>query len=273
MTERERERMYWRVTVALLAASPAVAYVVSWIPEPPLFSPLHYIGALVASLPTPIVTELVVQAARGRLPGVWLDQPSVRIAHSAAGDVDETVEMVLGRLGQFGFETHQERDGDAIEIAFSRGKAPGGVHAMADHAFSGVARVAPSAYGARVETDLVLHDTLIVESGELSMIDSLGGYVTGRDSEIDVATAPYTTLCAVNLSWIATGLAVAAGLGVGPGPGWAAAAATAAASMAAVMLGYGAIRGPVLLGRRLCLAAIALAAIPWLVWLAAHALR
>ena len=266
MSERERELLYWRITCAAIAASPAVAYLVARQADPPWFAPPEYIGALLVSLPLPILVEVVVLLVRGRLPRVWIDQPRVDVEHRAPGDVDEAVRVMVERLGEFGFQVQVERRGDAVEVAYVRPKASGGVHAMADHAFAGAARVEPSPYGSRVDAELILLDTLILESGELAMLDGLAAYVTGRAQSVDVATLPYTSLCAIGLSWVATGLAAAAGFGVGPGWRWAAGAAAASASMAIVMLFVGAAKGGALLGRRVLLAAIALAAIPWLAW-------
>lgn len=268
MSERERERLYWRVCCALLAASPLVAYLLARSRVALGLESLYFAAALAASVPLPIALEMALQLARGRLPRVWLESPTVRVEHRARGEVGDAVEAVRARLGGLGFVSEVAGDGP-VDVEFARARSPR-VHAIMDHAFAGTARVAGTPYGPRIEADLTLLDTLLVESGELAAVEELAGYIVGRRAELDLATLPFTMCCAACLSWVAAGLTAAAGLGLGPGPAWAASASAAAVALSLVMLVVVARDRERLLGLRVGLASVALVAAPWCARLAAE---
>jgi hypothetical protein len=195
LTEKDRERIYWRITVLLLISTPLLIAVsagsYAGINTNELeFSGLillYFIGTGLGSIIAVMLIEMLISPERK----IWIKAPSVTVEHRIKGDVKEWIDRHFTRLHQAGFGYKPIDDGWQWQIQKSK-KAR--VHSFIDNSFSGEVRVRKDSFGNKASMTLVFNDIVIIDSGESSHLNKLASSLLDDSEGPNIEPAGTLTL-------------------------------------------------------------------------------
>jgi hypothetical protein len=211
MSEQERERIYWQISLcfALLSSVFFVHAPITKMPYPrslEFVSLLPVIGALL-----PIITETIILRLKGRaVQKFWIKEPSVRCLHSINRENPKTcTQNIISRLESLGFNFEKVELPSSFNLKISKQRAKHRTDRFLDNAFSSEINLTESGFGTTIKTDFTYHDTIIVKTGEMEMIQKLCDYLSLKTSHFTYQQIPFTLLVGLNLSFFSVYLSIA----------------------------------------------------------------
>ncbi len=266
MSEEEREKVYLRMALAGLVVSPWIVAGLMRAGLEPSWDQTRFLLALLAAMPATFLLEIVITAVLGKGPALrfWVKRPSVRCEHEAKVGIEEGQREVQRRLQGLGFACEP---GPRGEIRFSKQKNPQ-VTAFLDHAFSGRATLAASSFGTRISVELTFADILLLETGERSRLAALGDYLCLRTAESAFRGVPLLVYCGLTLGLATALAALLTRAWPSQATPWLFPTSAAAAGLLAFGVNFVLRDRKQLFGYRLAAVGLALAALPWIAWLA-----
>ena len=191
MSDRERERLFWHLTLVLCLASPAafLGFQKLQLKFPSvLVAMLMFAVLLVLALLIPMLIELVAAVLLGRPVRLGLKNLTTHIDEQVPRPLEEVQADAVGRLTQLGFIAAPSEDGSTI-IFIKMGK-PEANHFM-DHEFAGRLTCSSTAYGTRVQVDLTFKETVVIDTGETNKLTKLGRQICGIDAAEESPNMPF----------------------------------------------------------------------------------
>jgi hypothetical protein len=150
------------------------------------------IGSIIAVLLIEILYAVIAGKAK-----VFIRDPRGSVRSRLTGDLDEWKELHLDRLRRLGFSLTPGANDQEWRISKIKS---GHTHGFTEHSFVGQVVIESSSWGNRVSIELVLKDFILVDSGEVSRLKALAGYLIADSDEFKVSTMPLTLECAVTLA-------------------------------------------------------------------------
>ncbi|RCJ24738.1 hypothetical protein A6770_03515 [Nostoc minutum NIES-26] len=208
MSDREIEILYWRISLLFVLISPWCIYFLKTVKV--TFAYNLYIYTLLPFLSIPIqliVVIALVAIKEGKLTTkFWLVEPSACSQNEIkAHNLKACITNISTKLNNLGFQFEILEDGDESScIAFCKEKDKQ-VLKFLGHAFSGKINL-ENQKGCliKLEAKVVLHDTLLIETGELSKIqeicDSL--CLKSQENNFKQKDFPFVLSCGVTMSFI-----------------------------------------------------------------------
>jgi hypothetical protein len=143
------------------------------------YSPLVFIGSMFISLPITLIFVSVIRIiinSKDRLP-FWIKNPSVSCEIVTNQSVEEFGIKFVERLKElsFTYEAKNNEKGE-IEVSFSKRKGDF-VSGFLTHAFNGSLIISNLGNSIRIKSELIMQDTLIVETGEYFVLDKMQQYL------------------------------------------------------------------------------------------------
>jgi len=203
MSERDRERFYWRLCLLLALASPLSVLTTAKAGFHPDFSPLYFTLIGFASIPFAIFVDLLRATLCGEPVRIWVVKPSVNAGRSLAQPFAQARAAVLSRLSECGF---RYAPGDAAEPGaevFKFGKEKSQMlSAFLDHAFFGEMTLSAAESGSAVTCRLTFDDTAILDTGERERLVALCDYLILKSQTFTHESVPMPLFCGLVLSFV-----------------------------------------------------------------------
>jgi hypothetical protein len=212
MDEIQRERTIWTVTLLLLLSSPLaiMVFLRVAIEHSLAMLPMYLLG--IGSIVAVLVIEILYAVITGNAK-VFIRDPRSSIKSRIRGNYEQWQQLHLDRLRRLGFSlTPGANDREWRILKSKRGQT----HGFTDHSFMGQVAIESGSWGDAVSIELVMKDFILVDSGEVTRLKALAGYLVGDNDEFQVPTMPLTLECAVALAaFVHLSVYVAAAPGIG----------------------------------------------------------
>jgi hypothetical protein len=196
MDEFQRERTLWMITLLLVLSSPLAIMVCLRVGIAHSLSmlPMYLLG--IGSIFAVLVIEFLYAVITGNAK-VFIRDPRGVVKSRIAGNLEQWKELHLDRLRRLGFSLTPGANDQEWRISkIKRGQT----HGFTDHTFIGQVAIESGSWGRIVSIELVMKDFILIDSGEVSRLKSLAGFLIGDKDEFQVPTIPLTLECAVALA-------------------------------------------------------------------------
>ena len=232
VTERIRERLFWRISLVFLLASPLTVFQLvrvhySFVFHPILFAVLLFLSMPLALLVDAVLIKLVDPSSPLRF---WIVKPTDEVRQLRSlpvqdGEVPfkgllertnlyQAAERIKGRLAELGFQISEEKGADATVLAFHKEKSTP-VLSFIDHSFYGEVRLGILDAAVAVNVRTTFNDTLLLETGEFERIHALCDYLSLKSSTFSYVSVPLLVYCGLNLAFVTSILAIVPYLNLG----------------------------------------------------------
>jgi hypothetical protein len=206
MSEQEREKNYWYISLGFLGLAAIALYRLYMEGFHPIFNARVWNTTTVlflASLPLALVLEtLLVFLTVKKAPLKFLvKQPSVNVQHEILrGNCSTAIE---DRLKKLGFETKIEsEDSNVTYLEFKKAKASS-TYTFLEHSFFGMIEMIATRRGTEVTTKLTFDDTILIETGEMSDLQHLADYISLKCADLIIPKkVPLLITCGLALAYI-----------------------------------------------------------------------
>ena len=216
MSERDRERFYWRLCLLFALASPLCVLTTARSGFHPEFSTLYFSLIGFAAIPFAIFVDLLRATLCGEPVRVWVVRPTVNVGRSLAQPVAQARAAVVSRLSECGFGYTQGAAAEAGAEVFKFGKEKSPMlSAFLDHAFFGEMTLRAAGSGSSVTCRLTFDDTAILDTGERERLTALCDYLTLKSQSFTHESIPMPLFCGLVLSLVTALLTLAPGRVVG----------------------------------------------------------
>ena len=108
MKEREREEIYWKLSLLLLILSPLVILLFFKNNIEFSFSPPVYIISMILSIPIIFVTDIIMHLLKGKVPKFNIKSPTVKESNETKENMEKSLEEIIKRLNKLGFYIEAE---------------------------------------------------------------------------------------------------------------------------------------------------------------------
>ena len=206
MSERDRERIYWRLCLLLALASPLAVYSTAKAGFQPNFNALLFTVIGFLSIPFAVLVDLLRATLCGEPVRLWVVRPTVNAGRALAQAPAQAREAVVSRLSECGFDYAPEAGAEVIR--FGKAKSPM-LSSFLDHAFFGEMRLTAAESGSAVTCRLTFDDTTILDTGERANLAALCDYFTLKSQAFTHESVPLTLFCGLVLSFATALLALA----------------------------------------------------------------
>jgi hypothetical protein len=218
VSERDRERLFWKISLLFLLASPLTVYQLARAHYFFVFNPIPFTIILFLSIPLSLVVDAVLIKLFDPTSPLrfWIVKPTDEVQHLLQLPVQEGeafkemierthLKMIAGRIKErlagFGFQTTKEEDvANSIVIAFHKEKSRP-VISFTDHSMFGEVRIGFLGSAVKVNVQTTFNDTLLLESGEFERIRALCDYLSLKTATFSYSSVPLTVYCGVNLAF------------------------------------------------------------------------
>lgn len=177
MSSREIESLYWRISLIFILFSPLCIYHLSHIKINFIFNYYNFLIIILLTIPIQLflVSILVVLRGGNVFKKFWIVEPYAISQNTVESDsLRRSIDKVSNLLKDLGltFEINKSEN-HYVAISFYK-KKDEQVHTFLGHAFSGtIDFMSQSNSVVQIESSVILHDTLIVDTGELAQIKEL----------------------------------------------------------------------------------------------------
>ncbi|MBD2486352.1 hypothetical protein [Aulosira sp. FACHB-615] len=210
MSDREIEILYWRISLLLVLISPWCIYSLKIAKV--TFAYNFFIYTLLPFLSIPIqliVVIALVTVKEGKVPTkFWLIEPSAYSQNEIkANSLKSCITNISNKLNNLGFQFEILEDGDKSSCIAFRKEKDKRVLNFLGHAFSGKINLEnQQGYLIKLEANIILHDTLLIETGELSKIQEICNSLClkrkSQETNIKHKDFPFVLSCGVTMSFI-----------------------------------------------------------------------
>ncbi|ELS34462.1 MULTISPECIES: hypothetical protein [Pseudanabaena] len=209
MTEQERERLYWRISLSFILISPWILSYLSRIAlnpfvTMPFFKVVVSVGLIVSNVSVFLIEILYSKIIKGK-PSFkfWIVNPTVEYRNHLQGSVMGYTQVIEQKLNHLEFQVEISQDYERQLISFHKLiKKP--VHNFLDHAFSGKVILDPAFNGVDISVQLTFEDTVILETGEMNKLQAISEFIALKTSEIKIKAVPYTLYCSLIFAYSTT---------------------------------------------------------------------
>ena len=269
MSERQFELFYWRICLVLIAVSPWHLYYLKKSDLVFTYDSIIFMGVvLFASLPIQllmifIASQIFPQQDRKKF---WVIEPSAQSLNKIFDrDLASCKDQIIARLAELGFKTEPEQGNPHFaSIQFSKSQSKQ-VHTFIEHQFSGFIHLSTQHDEVLVDIKIIMHDTLLLETGEFSKLLSIGNYLILKSDQIKYDDFSFSLFCGTTLSMMTMVIVLIDGFLLPINYAWLFASATGAIGM--ILLTLAALVGKDKqkhVSYRLVLAGLYFAAIPYI---------
>jgi hypothetical protein len=177
MSTHELETLYWRISLLFIAVSPWCIYHLKTIKVAFAYNGFIYILIPLLTVPLQLlVTTILVSLTGSKMPGkFWIVEPSTSAKNQVkAHSLKACVSNVTDKLSSLGFQFEIDQTlKDYICINFRKDKEKP-IHTFLGHSFSGRIYLQKQNNSMiEIEAQVRLHDTIVIETGDLSKIQEL----------------------------------------------------------------------------------------------------
>lgn len=202
MSERDRERLYWRLSLLLALASPLAVLTTARAGFSPDFNVALFTVIGFLSIPFAVLVDLLRTTLCGDPVRLWVVKPTANAGRALAHPFPQAREAIVGRLAECGFACATAGGpGGAEVIRFGKAKSPM-LSSFLDHAFFGEMTLKASGPGSSVSCTITFDDTAILDTGERERLSSLCDYLTLKSSAFTYEGVPLTLFCGLVLSFV-----------------------------------------------------------------------
>lgn len=220
LSEKKRERVFWRLSLFFMAVSPLTFYGLARGHYSFAFNPVPFTVVCALSIPLALVVDIVLIKMFDTTSGLrlWVVRPTDEARHLLSMPVQDgkvlfeellqktylkkIVQQIQARLAEFGFESDITTDAsDASVITFRKAKQ-NPILSFIDHSFFGEAHVKLLGSAVDVYVRTTFDDTLILETGEFERIRALCNYLALKTQQFSYQCVPLTLYCGVNLAFL-----------------------------------------------------------------------
>lgn len=202
MSERDREKVYWRLCLFFALVSPLSVLMTARAGFRPDFSPVYFALIGFLSIPFAVLVDLLRAMLSGEPVRVWVVRPTVNVGRSLAQPFEQARALAVSRLRECGFDfATVSSEGGAEVIKFGKAKSPV-VYSFIEHGFSGEMTLKQTGAGSALSCKLTFDDTLLVDTGERERLTALCDYFTLKSQGFACEVVPMTLYCGLTLSFV-----------------------------------------------------------------------
>ncbi|HWS89139.1 MAG TPA: hypothetical protein VN282_19360 [Pyrinomonadaceae bacterium] len=204
MSEKERERLYWRLFLGFALASPLSVYLAARSGFSPSFNPLPSTVVWFLSIPLTLLVEMLLATlfGDGRALRFWVVRPAVQVGRVLTLSAGPALASITSRLREFGFAcTESEGQGGSTLLTFAKPPTRP-INSFLDHGFFGEATLGPAEAGTSLTCRLTFDDTLLLDTGEFEQLRELCNYFTLQSQGFTHSNVPLTLVCGLCLSFV-----------------------------------------------------------------------
>lgn len=213
MSERDKERLYWKVSLFFLAASPLVIYQLVQAHFSLAFHPFPFTIIMFLSMPVLFLLDLGAEKLSNPSASLrfWVVKPVDEVQHllrvpgegneeSLRGLLEKTylnqvADTILGRLAESKFSMGMEEQADGSKlIRFRKEKNPP-VLSFMENSFFGEAHLSLAGASVSVNLRLTFNDTLILATGEFEQLRGLSNYLVLKSPQLICENVPMLIYC------------------------------------------------------------------------------
>ena len=220
LTEKERERRFWWLSLFFVLASPLTLYVLvrthySFAFNPFVFSIFCFVSIPLSLLVDAVLIKLFDTTSSLRF---WVVKPADEVRHLLSMPVQNgevlfedlqqrtrlksILDMTQARLEELGFESPVTADASGGSVIAFRKAKRDPVLSFIDHSFFGEAQVRLLGAAVEVRVRTTFDDTLLLETGEFERIRALGNYISLKSPKFSYQNVPLIVYCGVNLALV-----------------------------------------------------------------------
>lgn len=201
MTEKKLADIYWKIALVFAFLSPIAVFhhVLT-----PLSFKMHTILAYavpLSAIPLAILLGALLIVLNGGKVRFWIVNPSENVSHTFQAEPNVAFNTLLQRLQEFGFRFgYSQTDEKTLQFAFDKPKAHS-TTTFLDHAFQGRIDLVNHRPGIEIRLGITLRETLLLDSGEVEQLRSLGRYLSLEADAYNVRKIPFLIQCGAVMSF------------------------------------------------------------------------
>lgn len=195
LTEKKREKYYWRFSLVFLILSPLVFLGIFQEEINFSLNPLIFIVVAIIGFPLAVMWEIILGriAGYGSTHRFFIKHPTVVKSFDVKTDPANLPRIIMQRLQAEHFDSrvvNPEENAELIAmIQFQKAKRDSVIKFM-DHAFNGEIAIFRKDTGANLKIRLTMKDTLIMDTGETNKLSDLCAHLATGSKEFASPSIP-----------------------------------------------------------------------------------